>query len=126
VERVSAALPQFLRFLAVGGLNTAFGYALFAVFTWAGMPYPAAIGAATVLGVLFNYQTTARLVFSGPGRGRLWRFVAVYAVVYVLNVAAVAALLRAGYGVYLANALAIPPLVAVTFLLQRSFVFREP
>ena len=28
MERVRAALPQFLRFLAVGGLNTVFGYAL--------------------------------------------------------------------------------------------------
>ena len=118
------AVPQFLRFLVVGGLNTAFGYALFAAFTWGGLPYPAAIAAATVLGVLFNYQTTGRLVFSGPGRGRLWRFFAVYGLVYVLNVAAVAVLLRSGYNVYVANALAIPPLVILSFLLQRSFVFR--
>lgn len=120
------ALPQFLRFLVVGGLNTLFGYGLFAGFTWIGMQYPVAIALATVLGVLFNYQTTGRLVFSGPGRGRLWRFFAVYGLVYVLNVAAVAVLLRAGVNVYLANALAIPPLVVVSFLLQRSFVFQAP
>ena len=119
-------LPQFLRFVLVGGLNTVFGYALFALFAWAGLPYPVAIALATVAGVLFNYQTTGRLVFSGPGRGRLWRFFAVYGVVYVLNVAAVSALLRTGLNVYAANALAIPPLVLASFLLQRSFVFREP
>lgn len=118
------ALPQFVRFLLVGGVNTIVGYALFALFTWMGLPYPAAIAVATVLGVLFNYQTTGRIVFSGPGRGRLWRFFAVYGVVYVLNVAAVSALLRTGMNVYLANALAIPPLVVASFLLQRSFVFR--
>lgn len=123
---MSQPLPQFLRFLLVGGLNTIVGYGLFALFTWMGMPYPVAIGLATVLGVLFNYQSTGRLVFSGPGRGRLWRFFAVYGVVYVMNVAAVAALLQAGINVYLANALAIPPLVVASFLLQRTFVFREP
>lgn len=119
------ALPQFLRFLFVGGLNTAFGYALFALFACLGMPYPVAIGLATVLGVLFNYQTTGRFVFSGPARGRLWRFFAVYGAVYLLNVAAVAALLRAGVNLYVANVLAIPPVVIASFLLQRSFVFRE-
>ena len=123
---MSLALPQFVRFLLVEGLNTVFGCALFALFTWLGMAYPVAIALATVLGVLFNYQTTGRLVFSGPGRGRLWRFFAVYGLIYVLNVVAVAALLRAGVNVYLANALAIPPLVVASFVLQRSFVFREP
>lgn len=119
-------MPQFVRFLFVGGLNTVFGYGLFALFTWMGLPYPVAIGLATVLGVLFNYQSTGRLVFDGPGRGRLWRFFAVYGLIYLMNVAAVAALLQAGINVYVANALAIPPLVVASFLLQRSFVFREP
>lgn len=123
---MNIALPRFLRFLLVGGLNTVFGYGLFAAFTWMGMPYPAAIALATVLGVLFNYQTTGRLVFDGPGRGRLWRFIGVYVLIYLLNVAAVAVLLRAGLNVYVANAAALLPLVAASYLLQRSFVFRSP
>jgi putative flippase GtrA len=123
---VNIALPRFLRFLLVGGLNTVFGYGLFALFTWMGMPYPVAIALATVLGVLFNYQTTGRLVFDGPGHGRLWRFIGVYVLVYLANVAAVAALLRTGMNVYVANAAAMLPLVAASYLLQRSFVFRSP
>lgn len=124
---MTGRLPQPVRFLLVGGLNTAFGYGLFALFTWGGLAYPLAIALATVLGVLFNFQTTRRLVFDGGGGlDRLWRFVGVYGLIYVLNVAAVAVLLRVGLNIYLANALAMAPLVAASFLLQRSFVFRAP
>lgn len=114
---------QLVRFLLVGGLNTAVGYALFAVFVWAGLPYPLAIGLATVLGVAFNFQSTGRLVFGGAPLSQLGRFVAAYGVVYLLNVGAVALLLRSGLNVYLANALVILPLALVAFALQRRFVF---
>ena len=117
---------QLLRFLLVGGLNTAVGYGLFALFVWVGLPYPVAIGLATVLGVAFNFQSTGRLVFGGAPRSLLLRFVAVYIVVYVLNVSAVGGLLRLGLGIYLANALVILPMALVAFVLQRKFVFAKP
>jgi putative flippase GtrA len=55
---------SFVRFLAVGVLNTAFGYALFALLVWAGVWYPAA--ASTIGGMIFNFNTTGRLVFGRP------------------------------------------------------------
>lgn len=115
--------PQLLKFLLVGGLNTVVGYLMFAGFTWAGLPYPVAIGLATLLGVAFNFQSTGRLVFGGAPLGLLGRFVLVYGVVYLLNVGAVTLLLRAGLNVYLANAVVILPLALVAFLLQRKLVF---
>jgi putative flippase GtrA len=117
---------QFLRFLVVGAVNTAFGYGVFALLTWLGLPYPAAIGLATVAGVAFNFQSTGRLVFGGAPRSRLVRFVAVYAVVYLLNLLAVAGLLRLGLNVYTANALAVLPLALIAYMLQRTFVFTSP
>jgi len=116
--------PQFVRFLYIGILNTAFGYGLFALFTWGGLPYPPAIGLATVLGALFNFQTTGRAVFGRADRHLIWRFAAVYGIIYLLNVGGVALLLRTGMNVYLANALVIPPLVLVSFILQRTLVFK--
>ena len=107
---------QLLRFLLVGGLNTAVGYALFAGFVWAGLPYPGAIALATVLGVAFNFQSTGRLVFGGAPLSQLGRFVAVYGVVYLINVGSV----------YLANATVLLPLALVAFVLQRRFVFASP
>lgn len=114
---------QLLRFLLVGGVNTVVGYALFAAFVWAGLAYPLAIGLATVLGVAFNFQSTGRLVFGGAPLSQLGRFVAVYVVVYLINVGSVALLLRAGLSVYVANAMVILPLALIAFVLQRRFVF---
>ena len=118
--------PRFVRFLVVGGLNTLVGYGLFVLFTWWGLAYPLAIAIATVLGVAFNFQSTGRLVFGGAPIGRLWRFLGVYALTYLLNVGAVAGLLHLGWNVYLANAAAILPLAVITYILQRTFVFPQP
>ena len=118
--------PRFVRFLFVGGLNTLVGYGLFAMLTWLGLAYPIAIAIATVLGVTFNFQSTGRLVFGGAPVGRLGRFLGVYALTYLLNVAAVAGLLHMGLNVYLANAAVILPLAIITYMLQRTFVFPPP
>ena len=114
---------QFVRFLLVGGLNTLFGYCLFALLVWFKLPYPVAIGLATIGGVALNFQTTGRLVFGGAPMERVGRFVIVYGVVYVLNVAGVAAMLRLYFSLYIANALVIIPLALVTYVLQLKFVF---
>lgn len=118
--------PQFLRFLLVGLLNTVVGYGLFAFFTWLGLVYPLAIGMATLAGIAFNFQSTGRLVFRGAPWSRMGRFAGVYAVIYGLNVAAVALLLGAGLNVYAANALVILPLALIAYLLQQKFVFTAP
>ena len=115
-----------LRFLLVGGLNTAFGYAVFSLFIWLGLGHPAAIALATVIGVAFNFQSTGRLVFGGAPLSRLGRFIAVYVFTYGLNVAGVSALLRLDLNVYLANAIVVLPLAVITYMLQRKFVFPAP
>ena len=117
-------LPRFVRFLAVGGLNTAFGYTLFALLTWIGLPYPWAIGLGTIVGVLFNFQTTGRLVFGTAHKHRLIRFVGAYAFMYILNVGGVALLLDWGLNVYLAGALLLLPMAVVSYLTLRVFVFQ--
>ncbi|NCQ92050.1 MAG: hypothetical protein GPI94_15420 [Microcystis aeruginosa LG13-03] len=54
---------RFVRFLLVGVLNTIFGYSLFAVLILIGLNYKYAVLIGTIQGVLFNFQTTGRLVF---------------------------------------------------------------
>lgn len=117
---------QFLKFLFVGLLNTLFGYALFALFTWMGLAYPVAIGLATLAGIVFNFQSTGRLVFGGAPLSRLTRFIGVYAVVYGMNLAGVALFLHLGLNIYAANALVLLPLALVAYFLQHKFVFNAP
>jgi putative flippase GtrA len=118
--------PQFLRFLMVGLLNTAFGYGFFATLTWLGLSYPVAIALATLAGIAFNFQTTGRLVFDGAPLSKMGRFAAVYGVIYAVNVGGVALLLALGLNVYLANALLILPLALLAYVLQQKFVFAAP
>ena len=117
------ARNRFMRFLAVGVLNTVFGYACFAALLWAGLHYSLALLVATVAGVLFNFRTIGGFVFGSSHPRLLGRFIAVYGVVYGANVAGLALLQRAGIGALEAQALLVLPAAVVSFLLNRRFVF---
>ena len=54
---------RFVRFLLVDVINTLFGYFSFATLIIIGLDYKLAALLATIQGVLFNFQTTGRLVF---------------------------------------------------------------
>ncbi len=122
VERWQA-VPRLLRFLVVGGVNTLFGYGAYALFVVIGLHYAMAALLGTIAGVLFNFFTTGRLVFDRLSAADLWRFVAVYGIVYLLNVGALALLARLGIGPYAGGLACIVPMALVSFVLQRRFVF---
>ncbi len=116
---------RFLRFLVVGALNTAVGYSLFLV-ALAVAPTPfTALVASTILAILFNFRTTGALVFGVRNPRLLARFFGVYAVVFVYNAAALAALQQAGLRPWLIGLLLLPGGVAISYLLNRRFVFRS-
>lgn len=126
-ETIRKALEnRFFRFLLVGGLNTAFGYGVFAVLILTGVHYAVAAFASTVLGVLFNFRTTGRLVFGNRDDRLLLRFVLVYAITYVVGVASLRVAKGAGIPVLLAGAVLQLPMSLFTFGLQRAVVFRKP
>src|SRR5512141_497211 len=95
---------RFVRFLLVGALNTVFGYSVFAVLVIIGVHYAIAALVSTVLGVLFNFKTTGRLVFSSRDNHMLIRFVGVYAISYVVGVFLLRASVALSINVLLASA----------------------
>ncbi|MBU0640350.1 MAG: GtrA family protein [Planctomycetes bacterium] len=106
-------------------LNTAFGYGVYAVFILLELPRPAALAIATVMGVLFNFKTTGRIVFGSRDNRLLLRFVLVYAVMYGLNTGLLELLCRkVGLGSLVGQAIVLPVVVMVTFLAMKTFVFR--
>ena len=114
----------FVRFLVVGVLNTAFGYTVFAALILLGVHRTVALTVATVLGVLFNFQTVGRVVFRSRDLRLLLRFAAVYAVVYLVNVALLELWCRAvGLGPLAGQALSLPAAVLLAFSLMRGLVF---
>lgn len=116
---------QFLRFLVVGALNTLFGYSVFAGLVLAGVPPVPALVLTYVVGVIFNFFTTRRFVFSRSARASLARFVAAYAVIYLFNQGLYKAMEAAGAGPLLAQALCLPPVAVFSFLLFKFQVFRD-
>jgi putative flippase GtrA len=117
--------PQFLKFLVVGVVNSAFGYGCYFVLLKVGFNDAAALFCATVAGVFFNFKTTGSLVFQSGDNRLIFRFAAVYAVLYGINLVTIKALEYAGTGPAWAGALALPPMAVLSFLLNRSFVFTK-
>jgi putative flippase GtrA len=113
---------RFVTYLLVGALNTAFGYGSFAVLVLWGLHYAAAAALATVLGILFNFQTTGRIVFKSRDPSLLFRFMGVYGVTYVVNVGALR-LLQGRADVLLVQAGLVLPMAALAFLLHQRFTF---
>jgi putative flippase GtrA len=112
-----------LRFLFIGGLNTAVGYLLYAAFLAAGLVPEFALAAATIVGVIFNYFSTGAIVFGHRSFRRLPQFVAIYLVVYALNASALRALINVGVSPFLGQAFLVPVAAAASFLGFRHLVF---
>ena len=115
---------RFVRFLLVGGLNTVFGYSVFAIGILVGLPYPLAALVATVLGALFNFKSYGTLVFASHDNRLVFRFFAVYGVCYGLGLLPLAWARAHGVPVLAMAAICALPMAALGFSLQRAFVFR--
>ena len=117
---------QVYKFIFVGILNTIFGYSLFALFIYLGLYYPLAVLLSTILGVLFNFKTIGRLVFNSSDNGSIFRFILVYAIIYLLNIFFLWLLKKLGSeNMYINGFALLIPLAAVSFLLNKFFVFRR-
>ncbi len=114
---------KFGRFVVVGLLNTAFGYSVYALLLWLGMSAQPALVIAFSIGVLWNYMTTARLVFRVSDNRRLPAYIVSYLVIYLANALALEAALAWGADPFLAQAVLTPFFAVISFILL-SWVFR--
>src|ERR1051325_7699401 len=90
-EKMPAAVrvplqSHFIRFLIVGGINTVFGYGVFAILILLHVPYAIAAFLSTCAAVLFNFKSYGTLVFGSHHNRLSGRLILVYAPSYVLNV----------------------------------------
>lgn len=116
---------QIIRFILVGILNTVFGYTVYALFLWIGLTYFWALVLSTMLGVLFNFQTIGRIVFKSHDMRLIFRFFGVYLTVFLFNWLLIKLGLIAGLNAYISGAVAIVPAAAMSFLLNKFFVFNR-
>lgn len=115
---------QLLRFLVVGCMNTGFSYSIYAFLLYVGVDYRLASLGSFLLGILFSFRTQGALVFRNAERSRFTRYLSVWLSLYLVNIGLIAMIMRFGVTSYWAGALALLPVVAASYALQRFYVFR--
>jgi putative flippase GtrA len=113
------------RFLFVSGLNTLFGYGLFALLIYMKIEYQTALLMSTILGVLFNFKTTGSIVFGNGNVKLIFRFIFVYAIIYIINLFGLKILISKNFNIYISMLILLTPMALLSFILNKKFVFHD-
>ncbi len=116
---------QFYRFIFVGIVNTAFSYSIYYLLCQTALPISIALALSTVMGIVFNYFSTGRLVFGNRGSRCFMKFILVYVTIYLINLLALCSLIVIGLPPEISQALLLPIIALLTFLVMKEIVFRE-
>ncbi len=116
---------RFFRFLLVGGINSLFGYGVYALFVFLGFDYKIAALIGTILGVLFNFLTTGRIVFESTNNLLIFKFIGVYVITYFLNIGLIKIFLLLGLNAFASGAVSLVPMAIISFVLNKIFVFKR-
>lgn len=108
----------------MGAFNTAVSYGTYSGLLYAGLNYPLASLGALIFGIMLSFVTLGRYVFLSRLRGRLYKFVLVWAALYLFNIGTIHGLISLGLDAYMAGLVAAIPTISLAFLLQRTYVFR--
>jgi putative flippase GtrA len=115
---------RFFRFLFVGGINSLFGYLVFSIFILLKINKAIALLIATILGVLFNFFTTGRIVFKNKDPRLLIKFFGVYGVTYLINLFFLELFNGHQINILIAQAILMFPIALLSYFLNRTLVFR--
>lgn len=96
---------------------------VYAILVLISVEYHVALTIATILGVLFNFKTTGTIVFRNNKSHLIFRFVAVYGIIYVLNQIVLTLLVKEGINELMGQAIVLPVMVALAYLMNKKFVF---
>jgi len=109
----------------VGALNTLFSLSIYWILVFFGVHYSLAVFISNMLGILFNYKTTGKLVFESDSNKLIFKFIAVYLFTYCLSVGGIKLLLIIGVDKYLAAVIIAAPMAVISFFLMKRFVFKN-
>lgn len=116
---------RFSKFILIGIINTVFGYSVFSLIYLNSLSYNLALFLSTAIGIIFNFFTTGRIVFSNRSWRALPPFFFSYCVALALNFVVLNSLVYAGMTPLLAQAAALPVIVVTSYMINARFVFRN-
>jgi len=117
---------RLVRFLVVGGVNTVFGYSIFAVTYLLSDSHVAALIVSVLIGVTFNFFSIGGVVFRNLAGRRFVLFCLNYAVAFAANYLMLEALVAAGMSPLAGQVICLPVFIAISYGLNARFVFRRP
>lgn len=121
--------PGLLKFLVVGVTNTLGGYAFYAALVALGVNYAIALTLEYVAGIAYGFVLNKRWTFNAKGGAaqQAWRYIALYGLIYVLNVSLLMALVEQGGGnPYVSQLLLLGFLTLLSFVVQKRWIFAQP
>jgi len=114
----------FIKFIFVAGINTLFGYSIFALAVFILKDKYIATIVSTILGILFNFKTYSVLVFNSKDNSKIFRFFGVYLITLSIQLSMLKLLSVCGVvNPYIAGGILLLPISLLSFLLMRKFVF---
>ena len=125
--------PQFIRFVLVAMLNTAFGLFVNYVFLFIfehllklNHAYVVSNFIATIVSILFNFKTYGILVFKNKDNKLILRFLAVTTFTYLLNIGGIALLEHLGSkNNYINLTIMAVPVGLLNYVLNSIFVYKR-
>lgn len=126
VSRLTHIPEQLIRFLIIGGVNTVFAYSVYALFIFIGLHYTLAVLLSTIIGICFSFKTLGSLVFDNPNNSLIFKFFAVYAGCYFLNIGILRLLTQYVLSnLYIAGLISSFLVALISFCLNKWVVFRK-
>lgn len=122
---VEISFSQFAKFITVGVLNTVVGYVIYAGLIISDFSTANALILTYVIAVPFNFLTTGKLVFDSKHLEPLVRFILSYVVIFTINWVLLHLLINFGIGRLIAQAITLPFIAILSFLIFKYTVFRR-
>lgn len=116
---------SFSLFMLIGGINTLFGYLIFAVLIYLHFHYLIASTLAFMLGVVFNFFTTGKIVFDTLEMKLIGKFVGVYILLYLLNISFLRLNSHFIANMYVNGLLVVVIMAFISFVLNKHVVFQK-
>jgi len=116
---------KLVRFFLVSGINTAFGYGLFAFFLFLSLNYSIALLISTIIGIIFNFKTIGRIVFKNKNNLLIVKFFGVYLITFLCNLGCLSIFKYFNVNLYIGGALLVIPIGLFAYSLNSKFVFKD-
>ena len=113
------------KYLLVGIFNTVAHYGIYSTLIYIKFDYRLAVFFANIFGVLLSYFMFSQFVFSGRKRNALIKFVALYILLYLVNIILISLLNTIIHNYYISGLFAIIFCAVLSFILNKAFIFKD-